>query len=154
MKATILFLLSTLLFSVTDPEYVYITDYDLGLAAAEETDQPIFLLFTGEMCKNNTDLKSLISNSDKVSKLLAENYISVVLHVDDNTRLQKEQIVERDGQKITLRTKGNLWADVAVHKYGCTIQPMMVIIDVDQNILKKAIQGSITENELLEYLKE
>ena len=138
--------------SLDNTAYSY--DYYEGIEKSAESNKPIFLLFTGRTCESNLLFNELISEDDELIQLLGQEYVPVVLYVDDSTPLDQEKVVIRDGRKIVLRTRGNQWANIEISKYKHNVQPFMLVIDADENILKEPIIGKITKDELLQYLSK
>ena len=110
-------------------------DYYLGLKEAKKVSKPILLWFTGNGCKENRDNQvMIIGNKEIVDKLNAE-FITIILYVDDRTRLSEVQIMQRDGKQIKVRTHGGKWAHLQMTKYQSNRQPFITVIDSAENRL-------------------
>jgi len=144
--------LASSLFSKETNEVQIVYDYYEGIEASKKTDKPILLFFTGQTCANNERVNELITKDKETIRKSAEGHITVVLYVDDQTKLAKEKKVIRGGRTITLTTKGNEWAHIEITKFNRNIQPMVVIADSNGLPLKEPIQGNISKQMILEYL--
>jgi len=153
MKTIFTFLLVSILSSNHEIQNEIFYDYYEGLEESNLAQKPIFILFTGDNCKNVLQVNDLLSEDKEIVDLIQEAYVPVFLDVSDNTKLDKERNILINGNPMTLRTKGNEWAYLEVSKFKSNIQPMMVIIDSDQKIIKDPIEGIIARDELLVYLE-
>lgn len=115
--------------SVTEP---YL-DYQEGIERSLETGKPIFLLFTGKLCKNNQELGRLL-DSEKVKEQL-KNFVQVHLYVDDSRKLDHPYKVVRDGQEFLIQTFGDKWAHLEITKYESSRQPLIFVIDSNEAIV-------------------
>lgn len=133
-------------------EEFFIYDYYDGIQASQIQQKPIFLLFTGINCKNNKYINELIKNDNGIMKKITIDYVPVILNVNDRTKLTKQKQIIRNGKTLVLRTKGNEWAQLEVSKFQRNIQPLIVIIDSNEQVIKQPIEGEIIREDLLEYL--
>lgn len=129
-----------------------IDDYYKGLQTSKETNKPIFLFFTGLDCVNPNIANELIKKDSEIIYQLNQSYVTVILHVDDRTKLPEERKVLRKGKEIILRTKGNEWAHLEISKFNNYSQPFIIVIDSDEEILKSPIHGKLTKEKILEYI--
>ncbi len=134
-------------------EVAFIYDYDEGLERAKAVDKPIFLFFTGISCENPVKMNALVEGDKEILAKLQKSYVPVVLRVDDRTKILSPRKVIRDGKEISIRSKGNLWAYIESTKYHHNVQPLIVIVDKEESVLKQPMIGVITKEELLDYLE-
>lgn len=127
-------------------------DYYEGIETAKESNKPIFLFFTGQTCAGPTEINKVIENDKEINLKLSSSFVKVILYVDDETKLPKERKVEIDGKTRTLRTKGDQWVHIEISKYKNNVQPLMVIINSNEEILKAPLIGKATKDDILEYL--
>jgi len=128
-------------------------DYYEGIENAKKSNKPILLIFTGQTCENPIETNELIENDKEIKLKISDSFQSIILYVDDKTKLLEEKKVVRDGKTVKLRTKGNEWAHIEMSKYKNNVQPLMVIINSNEEILKQPLIGKITKDDILEYLK-
>ncbi len=153
MKTSSFLLFAFLSLSLFNSDTSILYDYHEGIAQAKETGKPIFLLFTGRTCRGPEIINELIKTNKKITKVLKEKYVPVFLYVDDQTKLEKPYEVLRDGKRIRLKTKGNAWGHLEMNKFKHNMQPMMLIIDSDEVVLKEPLKGVVNEEQLLNYLE-
>jgi len=128
-----------------------ITDYHVGLETAKASGKNIVLLFTAEYCANGVTASKELEREELRALLGAYEVVS--LNVSDDTPLKETQ--HRDmpnGTFMTLRTKGNVWADLEVRQFNSRKQPLLVLIDSDGNILKEPISDVISKETIERYL--
>lgn len=155
MKIIITLVLMALTFINSNPknEKVFYDYYD-GIENAKESGKPIFLFFTGRSCDNPLQVNKLIENDREIDLRIRDSYVPVILYVDDATKLPNPKNVVRDGRTIALRTKGNEWAHIEISKYKNNVQPLMVIINSDEEMLKPPLIGKIDRADILHYLSK
>lgn len=120
---------------------------------SKASKKPIFLFFTGVACEIPKMVNDLVLNDSEVAKEVNDSFVPVILNVDDGTKLLKERTILRDGIEITLRTKGNEWAYLEISKFGNNVQPLMVLIDENEEVIKSPIYGELNKEQIIEYLK-
>ena len=128
-------------------------DYYEGIKLAKESNKPIFLYFTSSNCENPNQANKLIENDLEISSKIKEKYEFVILFVDDITKLPKEKYGEHQGGKIKIKTKGNDWSYIEISKYKNNVQPLMVIVNSEEEIIKQPIFGDLNKERVLEYIE-
>ena len=138
--------------SALDP----VQNYEEGLTYAKVSDGTIFLLFTGSACKNNIKLKQTIKSSPSLRTYLTENFVNVHLHVDDKTPLPTERTVFSTfwDRELNLRNYGNLWGYIETEKYNSNIQPLIIFLDKNENVIAGPFVYNDKEMTLEELLKK
>lgn len=104
-------------------------DYETGMAYAAQTKKPVLLEFGGHGCVNCHKMDATVLADDRVRELIDEEFVFIVLKVDERTRLPKTIEVDENGRKSKLRTVGDKWSYLQRHKFGTQSQPFYVIID-------------------------
>ena len=135
------------------PDLNKVDDYHDGLIISEEENKPIFLWFTGFGCGGNQKDQEVILSSPAIIKQLNEEFIPVMLFVDDRTKLPEIKSTKRDGREIKIRTIGNRWANLQIEKYHCYRQPYITIIDAKENSVLDYDDNEISETLILSFLK-
>jgi len=133
-------------------DFDVINNYGEGLTKAKEETKPIFLLFTTKYCENKVDIKDLAISTD-VFELLNEKYVTVVLHVDDKTKLPKVENLVVDGYERQIRTEGQKWAIMEMTKFNRNDQPMITVIDFKENEIQTPFNLNIEGVNLKKYLE-
>lgn len=105
------------------------TDYDEGMAAAARLGKPVMIDFTGFGCVNCRKMEAAVWTDAQVADILNNKYVLISLYVDDKTPLKEPVQVEENGQKRTLRTKGDRWSYLQRTKVGENTQPCYVLLD-------------------------
>lgn len=102
-------------------------DYDAALRESAHTGKPVFIDFTGYGCVNCRKMEAAVFTDQRVQERLQRDYIVVQLYVDDRTPLPQQ--LQVNGK--TLRTVGDKWALLEIHKFGSAAQPFYVIVDAE-----------------------
>ncbi len=105
------------------------TDYDAGMAYAQQKGKPVIVDFTGHGCVNCRQMETAVWHDEQVRTRLAEDYVLISLYVDDKTRLPETQTVIENGQENKLRTIGDKWSYLQRTKFGANAQPFYVVLD-------------------------
>lgn len=112
-----------------DEMYMEFSDYDEGMAYAEDHDMPVLLDFSGYGCVNCRNMESAVFDTDQVRGLLAENYVVIKLMVDDKKELVHPMEVKANGTEYNLETVGEKWAFLQSYKFGANSQPYYIVLD-------------------------
>jgi thiol:disulfide interchange protein DsbD len=127
-------------------------DYEAGMEYAAKNKMPVFVDFTGFGCVNCRKMEAAVFTNADVDKLMSQ-FVVINLYVDDRTPLPKPMIVEENGKKLELDTKGEEWSYLQRIKFGANAQPFYVLLDNEG----KPIAGSYAYDEDTEkfigYLK-
>ncbi len=111
--------------------YFYYPD---ALAAAKETNKPIFVDFTGNACANCRKMEEYVWVKPEILKRLKEDFIVVSLYVDESTELPKKDWIKKADGTI-LKKLGDQNFELQVSKYKSAGQPYYYIIDANEKIL-------------------
>ena len=111
--------------------YFYYPD---ALAAAKETNKPIFVDFTGNACANCRKMEEYVWVKPEILKRLKDDFIIVSLYVDESSELPKTDWIKKaDG--TVLKKLGDQNFELQVSKYKSAGQPYYYIIDANEKIL-------------------
>ena len=99
------------------------------MAAAARMGKPVMVDFTGFGCVNCRKMEAAVWTDAQVADILNDKYVLISLYVDDKTPLKEPIEVEENGQKRTLRTKGDRWSYLQRIKVGENTQPCYVLLD-------------------------
>lgn len=114
---------------------VLFTDYEKGMAYANEVKKPVLLDFTGHACVNCRKMENNVWSDERVLKILKDEVVLISLFADDKRPLPKNEqhISKSTGSEI--ETIGDKWTDFMITKYKTNTQPLYVLVDLDGNIL-------------------
>lgn len=104
-------------------------DYETGMAYAAQTGKPVLLEFGGHGCVNCHKMDATVLADERVRELIDEEFVFIVLMVDERTRLPETIEVEESGRTSRLRTVGDKWSYLQRHKFGTQSQPFYVVLD-------------------------
>lgn len=121
---------STLDFKLVDESMnMVFDDYETGMAYAAREGKPVLLEFGGHGCVNCHKMDATVLADDKVKNLIEDEFVFIVLMVDEKTRLPEIIEVEEAGKTSRLRTVGDKWSYLQRHKFGIQSQPYYVVLD-------------------------
>lgn len=104
-------------------------DYETGMAYATQTGKPVLLEFGGHGCVNCHKMDATVLADDRVRELIDEEFVFIVLMVDERTRLPETIEVDENGRTSKLRTVGDKWSYLQRHKFGTQSQPFYVVLN-------------------------
>lgn len=104
-------------------------DFDKGMAYAAENDRPVLIDFSGYGCVNCRKMEGAVFDTDRVSRIVKENFVLIKLMVDDKAKLSAPITVEENGKKIVLNTVGDKWSYLQRSKFGANSQPYYIVLD-------------------------
>jgi thiol:disulfide interchange protein DsbD len=104
-------------------------DYEAGMAYAAQTGKPVLLEFGGHGCVNCHKMDATVLADERVKNLIEEEFVFIVLMVDERTRLPQIIEVDDGGRNSRLRTIGDKWSYLQRHKFGTQSQPFYVVLD-------------------------
>ncbi len=104
-------------------------DYEEGVAYAAQSGKPVLLEFGGHGCVNCHKMDATVLSDEKVRGLIDEEFVFIVLMVDERTRLPETIEVDESGRATRLRTVGDKWSYLQRHKFGTQSQPFYVVLD-------------------------
>lgn len=116
-------------FNLYGGEFTKYDDYDRGMAAAEAAGKPVLVDFSGYACVNCRKMEGAVFDTPVVRGILEDQYIMIVLMVDDKTELPEPMTVEEEGRTVRLTTVGEKWSYLQRHKFATNQQPFYVLLD-------------------------
>lgn len=112
-------------------KYMEFSDYDEGMAYAQEHDKPVLIDFSGYGCVNCRNMEAAVFDTDEVRDFLIENYVVIKLMVDDKKELPRPMEITAAGKKYVLETVGEKWAFLQSYKFGANSQPYYIVLNND-----------------------
>jgi len=116
-------------FNLYGGEFQKFHDYDEGMAYAAAHNKPVLVDFSGYACVNCRKMEGAVFDTPTVRGIIEQDYVMIVLMVDDKKELAEPMIVTEDGKTKTLTTVGERWSYLQYHKFGISSQPYYILLD-------------------------
>ena len=110
-------------------------DYDEGMKYAQENNMPVLIDFTGYGCVNCRKMESAVFDTERIRKVINDNYVLIKLVVDDKKNLAETDTIDDNGKIKLLETVGDKWSYLQEHKFQTSTQPYYVVLDNNGNPL-------------------
>lgn len=108
-------------------------DFDAGMRYAEENGMPVLIDFTGHGCVNCRKMESAVFDTERIHKVINDNYVLIKLVVDDKNDLDSPYTIDDNGKTKLIETVGDKWSYLQQHKFQTSTQPYYVILDNEGN---------------------
>ena len=128
-------------------------DYETGMAYAAQTGRPVLLEFGGHGCVNCHKMDATVLADERVKNLIEDEFVFIVLMVDERTRLPQIIEVDDGGRNSRLRTIGDKWSYLQRHKFGTQSQPFYVVLDHQGKPLSPSHVYDESVDNYLEFLQ-
>jgi len=119
-------------------------DFDEGLKAAQETNKPILLDFTGWACVNCRKMEENVWSDPSIYNILKDDYILISLYVDDNEKKLPEadqfSFKKANGKIKKIKTYGDRWSTFQVVNFKNASQPYYILMNANLEILNSPQQ--------------
>ncbi|MDD3511060.1 MAG: cytochrome c biogenesis protein CcdA [Fermentimonas sp.] len=146
--------LSTLDFNLNgESKGLVFDDYETGMAYAAREGKPVLLEFGGHGCVNCHKMDATVLAEDRVKNLIVEEFVFIVLMVDERTKLPEILEVDDAGKTTRLRTVGDKWSYLQRHKFGIQSQPYYVVLDHQGKPLSPAHAYDESVDNYVEFLQ-
>ncbi len=129
-------------------------DYEQGLACAKELNKPILLDFNGHACTNCKVMEKNVWSDPEVLKRLREDYVIIVLYVDDRTELPKSEWVRSTVDGKVKKTIGRKNTDFQISKFGTNAQPYYCLLDHEGKLLADPKGYDLNVDNFVKFLDE
>ena len=96
---------------------------------AEKNNLPVLVDFTGYGCVNCRKMESAVFDTERIQKVLGENYVLITLVVDDRKQLETPYVVNENGKDVLIETVGDKWSYLQRHKFQANSQPYYIVLD-------------------------
>lgn len=116
-------------FNLYGGEFKEFHDYDEGMSYAAEHNKPVLLDFSGYACVNCRKMEGAVFDTPTVRGIIEQDYVMIVLMVDDKKELAEPITVMEDGKQKKLTTVGERWSYLQYHKFGISSQPYYILLD-------------------------
>ena len=138
--------LSTQDFNLYGGGFKEFDDYDAGMKYAEENNMPVLIDFTGHGCVNCRKMESAVFDTERIHKVINENYVLIKLVVDDKADLDSAYTINENGKTMLIETVGDKWSYLQQHKFQTSTQPYYVVLDNNGNPLMSSRGYDPTES--------
>ena len=128
-------------------------DYETGMAYAAQTGRPVLLEFGGHGCVNCHKMDATVLADERVKNLIEDEFVFIVLMVDERTRLPQIIEVDDGGRNSRLRTIGDKWSYLQRHKFGTQSQPFYVVLNHQGKPLTPSHSYDESVDNYLEFLQ-
>lgn len=128
------------------------TDYEAGMAYAQQNHKPALVDFTGFGCVNCRKMELAVWADNKVSGIINDDYVLISLFVDDKTPLPQQITIKENGEERTLRTIGDKWSYLQRSKFNANAQPFHVLLDPTGHPLNKSYAYDENVSKYLDFL--
>lgn len=146
--------LSTLDFNLNgESKGLVFDDYETGMAYAAREGKPVLLEFGGHGCVNCHKMDATVLVEDRVKNLIEEEFVFIVLMVDERTKLPEILEVDDAGKTTRLRTVGDKWSYLQRHKFGIQSQPYYVVLDHQGKPISPAHAYDESVDNYMEFLQ-
>src|SRR5690554_2858922 len=146
--------LSTLDFNLNgESKGLVFDDYETSMAYAAREGKPVLLEFGGDGCVNCHKMDATVLAEDRVKNLIEEEFVFIVLMVDERTKLPEILEVDDAGKTTRLRTVGDKWSYLQRHKFGIQSQPYYVVLDHQGKPLSPAHAYDESVDNYVEFLQ-
>lgn len=121
---------------------------------SEQTGRPILIMFSTWRYLASRNQNWEIFKDNKVKQIIDNNYLFLMLFVDDTTRLSSIDSTNRTDSGKIIETIGEFNINLQIKKFQTTAQPIYAIVDSKMNIIVEPI-GYVpvsNKNQFVEFL--
>jgi len=129
-------------------------DYDQALRCSKQQNKPLFIDFTGHGCVNCREMEANVWSNPEVLKRLRNDYIVVVLYVDDRKELPESDCVKSTYDGKVKNTVGKKFADFQITRFKVNSQPYYVLLDNKGELLNKPKAYDLNVNNFIRFLDD
>ncbi|MFK7904299.1 MAG: thioredoxin family protein [Chitinophagales bacterium] len=110
-------------------------DYEAGLRAAKLWEKPAILMFSGWACVYCQRWVEALYKHPSVLEFMEDEFVFIVLNVDDQTPLPKPiDYIRRNKKKEILKTTGDKWSSLQIDCYSGN-QPKFFLLNSEKELL-------------------
>ena len=127
-------------------------DYKQAMECAKQQNKPLFISFTGHACSNCHKMENNVWSDPEVLKRLQNDYVILVLYVDDPTELPQSDWVTSSFDGKVKKTIGKINADFRISHYNANSQPFYVLLDTNEKLLNSPMQYDLSVSHFIQFL--
>ncbi len=124
-----------------------------GLEAARQAGKPVFVDISGHGCVNCREMEAKVWSDPRVQKILRDDYILVVLYMDDKKQLPENQWVTTASGKV-LKQVGRVNSYIVKERFGVNAQPNYVLLDPSGNMLAPVRGYNLNVDDYINFLED
>ncbi|MDE7125497.1 MAG: thioredoxin family protein, partial [Muribaculaceae bacterium] len=145
--------LSTQDFNMYGGVFREFSDYDAGMAYAQEHHKPVLVDFSGYACVNCRKMEGAVFDTPAVRQIIENDFVLIKLMVDDKAHLAQPYYETENGREILIETVGERWSYLQRYKFSTNQQPYYVILDNSGRPLAPAMAYDENVDKFVEWLK-
>ena len=124
-----------------------------GLEAARLAGKPVFVDISGHGCVNCREMEAKVWSDPRVQQILRDDYILVVLYMDDKKQLPENQWVTTASGKV-LKQEGRVNSYIVKERFGVNAQPNYVLLDPSGNMLAPVRGYNLNVDDYITFLED
>ncbi len=123
-----------------------------GLEASRQTGKPVFVDISGHGCVNCREMEARVWSDTRVQQILRDDYILVVLYMDDKTQLPESKWVTTSSGKV-LKQVGRANSYIVKERFGVNAQPNYALLSSDGELLAPVRGYNLDVEAYIDFLK-
>ncbi len=123
-----------------------------GLEASRQTGKPVFVDISGHGCVNCREMEARVWSDTRVQQILRDDYILVVLYMDDKAQLPESKWVTTSSGKV-LKQVGRANSYIVKEKFGVNAQPNYALLSSDGELLAPVRGYNLDVEAYIDFLK-
>ena len=125
---------------------------DEGLAAASQSGKPVFVDISGHGCVNCREMEAKVWSDSRVQKILRDDYVLVVLYMDDKKELPQDKWVTTSSGKV-LKQVGRANSYIVKERFGVNAQPNYALLSPSGELLAPVRGYNLDVEEYIAFLR-
>ena len=125
---------------------------DEGLAAASQSGKPVFVDISGHGRVNCREMEAKVWSDSRVQKILRDDYVLVVLYMDDKKELPQDKWVTTSSGKV-LKQVGRANSYIVKERFGVNAQPNYALLSPTGELLAPVRGYNLDVEEYIAFLK-
>jgi thiol:disulfide interchange protein DsbD len=131
-------------------------DYEQGMACAREKGKPVLLDFVGHSCKNCKKMYANVWSDPRVTEIINNEYILIVLYTDDRTPLPENEWITSSVDGKVKKTMGKRNVDFEISKFKSNALPLYAALNNNGDVItsNEYFTYNLEVEEFITFLKE
>ncbi len=123
-----------------------------GLEEASQEGKPVFVDISGHGCVNCREMEARVWSDERVLKILREDYVLVVLYMDDKTQLPESKWITTSSGKV-LKQLGRVNSYIVKERFGVNAQPNYALLSPQGELLAPVRGYNLDVEEYVKFLQ-
>ena len=123
-----------------------------GLEAARQQGKPVFVDISGHGCVNCREMEARVWSDERVLNILREDYVLVVLYMDDKKQLPESKWVTTPSGKV-LKQLGRVNSYMVKERFGVNAQPNYALLSPQGELLAPVRGYNLDVDAYVEFLR-